>query len=90
MRKLILAGWIAFLMTTGTVAAQQPAASEPWANKLFAGTTSKDFGMVAKGAQLKYSFRMTNIYKVPLEITNVPRDLRLRHGQGKRPRHSAQ
>jgi Protein of unknown function (DUF1573) len=68
MRNLILAGWICILLT-GTVAAQQPV--EPWANKLFGGATSKDFGTVAKGAQLKYNFKVTNIYKVPLEITNV-------------------
>jgi Protein of unknown function (DUF1573) len=71
MRKLILAGWIGVLLMTGTVAAQQPAVVEPWANKLFSSVTSKDFGLVAKGSQLKYSFKMTNIYKVPLEITNV-------------------
>src|ERR1700677_1670174 len=71
MRRLILAGWIGVLLTTGAVAAQQPASNEPWANKLFGGVTSKDFGTVAKGSQLKYSFKMTNIYKVPLEITSI-------------------
>src|SRR5262249_24853177 len=45
--------------------------SEPWANKLFEGTTRHDFGTVPRGAQLKYSFKMRNIYKVPLEITNI-------------------
>jgi hypothetical protein len=56
----------------GPVAAQQPAGNnDAWANKLFGGVTTKDFGTVAKGAQLKYSFKMTNIYTVPLEITFV-------------------
>ena len=75
MRKLILAGWIGVFLTSGLttakIAAQQPASNEPWANKLFGGVTSHDFGTVAKGSQLKFSFRMTNIYKVPLEITSI-------------------
>jgi len=68
MRKLILAGWIGLLLT-GSLAAQP--GGEPWANKLFSAGTSKDFGTVAKGAQLKHTFKVTNIYKVPLEITKV-------------------
>ena len=70
MRRLILAGWIGILLA-GTATAQQPNSAEPWANKLFGGVVSKDFGSVAKGAQLKYTFKITNIYKVPLEITDV-------------------
>ena len=51
----------------------QPAAAQTtaWADKLFGGDLVHDFGVVPRGAQLKYSFKMTNIYKVPLEITNV-------------------
>jgi hypothetical protein len=47
------------------------AAQTAWANKLFGNETSHDFGIVARGAQLKHSFKMTNIYKVPLEITQT-------------------
>jgi tyrosine-protein phosphatase SIW14 len=51
---------------------QQPSAdSGPWANRLFSGAIIKDFGTVAKGTLLKHSFKMTNPYKVPLEIVNV-------------------
>lgn len=50
-------------------------AQEPWAAKFFlvAGdkTTSHDFGVVAKGAQLKYTFKLKNIYKVPMDITSI-------------------
>src|ERR1700731_4598628 len=55
------------------VGASQPAAAQStaWADKLFAGDLVHDFGVVPKGAQIKYSFKMTNIYKVPLEITNI-------------------
>src|SRR5437660_12860599 len=55
------------------VAANQPAAAQStaWADKLFAGDLVHDFGVVPRGVQLKYSFKMTNIYKVPLEITDV-------------------
>src|SRR4051812_1320123 len=52
----------------------QPAAaqqSSAWADKLFGGDLVHDFGVVPRGAQLKYSFKMTNIYKVPLEISSV-------------------
>ncbi|MBI3408568.1 MAG: DUF1573 domain-containing protein [Planctomycetes bacterium] len=58
---------LAIAIVSGTAQAQ----SEPWANKLFEGTTRHDFGTVPRGAQLKYSFKMKNIYKVPLEITNI-------------------
>lgn len=70
MRKLVLAwlscGLLSFAMP-GTAAAQEA----PWANKFFGNVLTKDFGIVAKGAQLKYSFKVTNIYKVPMEITNI-------------------
>lgn len=51
----------------------QPAGAQTtaWADKLFAGDLVHDFGVVPRGTQLKYSFKMTNIYKVPLEITSV-------------------
>lgn len=42
-----------------------------WANKLFPLTRDKDFEVVPRGAQLKFTFPMKNIYKVPLEITNL-------------------
>lgn len=42
-----------------------------WADKLFGPETTHDFGNVARGAQLKYTFKITNIYKVPLDITEV-------------------
>jgi len=50
-------------------------AQEPWANKFFLivgdKTTTHDFGTVARGAQLKYSFKMKNIYKVPMDVMDV-------------------
>jgi hypothetical protein len=66
MRKVVLALSALFTFSPALLA-QQPA----WANKLFGTETSHDFGVVARGAQLKYSFKMTNIYKEPLEITEV-------------------
>ena len=58
------------LLVTGVV---QPAAAQtaPWAEKMFAGDLVHEFGVVPHGAQLKYSFKMTNIWKYPMEITNV-------------------
>lgn len=65
MRKFV---WVLllFLAFTPSVGAQGA-----WADKLFGNDTSHDFGNVARGAQLKYAFKMTNIYKVPLEVTEV-------------------
>jgi len=59
---------LAFLLGSTSAALAQTGA---WADKLFGGTTSHDFGVVPRGAQLKFSFKMTNIYKVPLTITDI-------------------
>ncbi len=45
--------------------------SGAWADKLFANKTTHDFGTVARGTQLKFSFPIKNIYAVDLEITSV-------------------
>jgi len=45
--------------------------SGAWADKLFGGEVSHDFGTVAHGSQLKFSFKLTNIYAVPLDVTNI-------------------
>ncbi|MBI1833155.1 MAG: DUF1573 domain-containing protein [Planctomycetes bacterium] len=66
MRKVVLALFVGSWLASS--ASAQPAA---WADKLFAGETTHDFGTVARAAQLKFAFKMTNIYKVPLDITDV-------------------
>jgi hypothetical protein len=67
MGKVVLALVAAFSFSSPLIA-QQPSA---WADKLFGGETTYDFGTVARGAQLKHTFKLTNIYKVPLDITDV-------------------
>lgn len=66
MRKLVLALAVSLLPLSSLRA--QPAA---WADKLFGGDTTHDFGVVARGAQLKHTFKLTNIYKVALDITDI-------------------
>jgi hypothetical protein len=66
MRKVVLA-LMATVLLSQTAAAQTTA----WADKLFGGATTHDFGVVPRGAQLKHTFKMTNIYKEPLEITQL-------------------
>ncbi len=66
MRKAVLALFATLLFAPFTYAQQSA-----WADKLFGGELTHDFGTVPRGAQLKYTFKMTNIYKVPLEITDV-------------------
>src|SRR5688572_88163 len=67
MRTVLLA-LIALLSFHPAILAQQ---SNAWADKLFGAETTHDFGVVARGAQLKHSFKITNIYKVPLDITEI-------------------
>jgi hypothetical protein len=69
MRKILLAVAV-LVLSRGTAPAQTGA----WADKIFlagGGKTAHDFGTVARGAQLVFSFPITNIYSVPLEITGV-------------------
>jgi hypothetical protein len=65
MRKLVI-GLFATVCISQTATAQTA-----WADKLFGGNTNHDFGVVPRGAQLKHSFKITNIYKEPLEITQI-------------------
>lgn len=62
--------WTVFVLAfTATTSFAQTA--ERWAEKMFrqnGGTTTHDFGSVARGAQLHHRFAMTNIYAVPLDI----------------------
>jgi hypothetical protein len=61
------------VVLAGFVSAQFAEPEEPWANKLFKskGSISHDFGSVARGAQLKHTFKMQNIWKVPIQITDI-------------------
>lgn len=67
MRKFVLV-LFAMLVSGSAALAQQSAA---WADKLFAGATTHDFGIAPRGAQLKHTFKLTNIYKVPLDVTDL-------------------
>ncbi|MCC6417642.1 MAG: DUF1573 domain-containing protein [Gemmataceae bacterium] len=69
MRKSLVALTV-LVLGAGSASAQTGA----WADKIFlagGGKTSHDFGTVARGAQLVHAFKITNIYSVPLEITNI-------------------
>src|SRR5947209_1795001 len=46
-------------------------AEDRWGEKLFNGELVCDFGAVARGADLYYRFKVTNIYKVPLDIAEL-------------------
>ncbi len=47
--------------------------ADGWAEKMFndGKDLSHDFGNVPRGSQLHYRFTITNIYAVPMEITEV-------------------
>jgi hypothetical protein len=66
MRRLVLAA--VTMIATAPVALAQTSA---WADKLFKGASSHDFGTVPRGAQLYHQFQMTNIWAVPLQIESV-------------------
>jgi hypothetical protein len=63
------------LMIAGmSVGSAQPQQQPPaWAEKLFGPPANlvHDFGSVPRGAMLRHDFVMTNIYAVPIEITDV-------------------
>src|SRR5206468_10949563 len=72
MRELVLAA-IGILALASAAAPQQVVTG--WPGKLFGDVapdhkvpTGHDFGFVPKGAQLKHSFPLRNIYAVPLQI----------------------
>src|SRR4051812_4990694 len=47
------------------------APAQGWADKMFKDGLSHDFGTIARGTQLKHSFKVTNIYAVRMEITSI-------------------
>lgn len=51
-----------------TLGATTAWAQGSWADKMFKGETTHDFGSVPRGAQLFHRFKLTNIYAVRLEI----------------------
>lgn len=64
MRTIYLALLALFLS-----AAAAPA--QGWAEKMFKDGLTHDFGTIARGTQLKHSFKITNIYAVRMEITSI-------------------
>jgi hypothetical protein len=63
---------VSLLATVALMTALASAQTPEWADKLFAKDgTSHNFGTVARGAVLSHRFTMTNIYAVPLQITNT-------------------
>lgn len=66
MRKVVLVLLAAIAFSSDALAQ-----TTAWADKLFGGNTIHDFGVVPRGSQHKYTFKMFNIYKVPLEISDV-------------------
>src|SRR5262245_40551071 len=71
MRKGFVALLALFALSPVTASAQA------WAEKMFRDKDTKDnplvhdFGSVPRGAQLFHRFKITNIYAVPMEITNL-------------------
>src|SRR5262245_3041462 len=67
--------WMRTILVVLTVLTAAPAPayaqSGAWADKMFKGVTAHDFGSVPRGAQLHHRFAMSNIWAVPVEITNV-------------------
>jgi hypothetical protein len=69
---------MAFLTLTAFAAlAPAMASAQAWAEKMFKDADAKDnplvhdFGSVPRGSQLFHRFKITNIYAVPMEITNL-------------------
>ena len=71
MRKALVALLAVIALAPATASAQA------WAEKMFKDKDAKDnplvhdFGSVPRGSQLFHRFKITNIYAVPMEITNL-------------------
>jgi hypothetical protein len=61
---------ILLLASAGTLSAQTMEV-KAWADKMFHGVTTHDFGTVPRGTQLKYTFPIKNIWAVPLQIIEI-------------------
>src|SRR5262245_58743777 len=57
------------LVVAATLTASAPA--QGWAEKMFKGNLTHDFGVVPRGAERVHKFTMTNIYAVRMEITSI-------------------
>lgn len=69
---------VALMLMVAALAASSASAQSTdgaWAAKMFVapkgGSTTHDFGMVPRGAQLYYRFPMMNVWQVPIEITSL-------------------
>jgi Protein of unknown function (DUF1573) len=74
MKKRSLAAVGLVLACLSIAPAQMPLQTpSPWANKLFGSQDAPtyDFGIVPSGTMLEHDFMVTNIYKVPIEITHI-------------------
>jgi hypothetical protein len=66
MRNLVLV-----LTALAVLAPAARAQGGAWADKMFKGPATHDFGSVPRGSQLYHRFPMANIWAVPVEITHV-------------------
>jgi hypothetical protein len=66
---------LGLIVASVSVVSAQPPQPQPqaWAAKMFGPSANlvHDFGTVQRGAKLHHDFVMTNIYAVPIEITNI-------------------
>jgi hypothetical protein len=62
-----------FALCALAVLAPAPVNAQAWADKMFGDkeNLTHDFKSVARGAQLFHRFKITNIYAVPMDITNL-------------------
>lgn len=60
--------WFTILLAFLSVPGAQ---AQGWAQKMFTAGTTHDFGTVPRGAQLLHKFSITNIYAVPMTVTQV-------------------
>jgi hypothetical protein len=58
------------LLAVGLVFGTDAASAQDWAKKMF-DKTSHDFGKVARGAEVSHRFKVTNLYKETVHISNV-------------------
>ncbi len=54
--------WVAAAIAGLVLLCGAQASGQEWAKKMFGGTTTHDFGVVARGAKAEYRFVVENVY----------------------------
>ncbi|MCH7989210.1 MAG: DUF1573 domain-containing protein, partial [Planctomycetes bacterium] len=70
LKKYVRRAVLGLVLLSLSCGAESQAQELSWAQKMFE-KQSHDFGVVARGAEVKYRFKLTNLYRDPVHISNI-------------------